>query len=104
MARERKDLSIVTYWATVCKSLDADVQLSKDDGLSVEVLDLRTLLPMDDAAIMRTVKKTNKVLLVHEDTRYGGVAGEIAASINEQSFEWLDAPIKRESTYAVTLP
>src|SRR6266850_2470494 len=76
LAREGKDLSIVTYGATVWKSLDAADQLAKDDGLSVEVLDLRTLLPMDDAAIMRSVQKTNKVLIVHEDTRTGGLAGE----------------------------
>src|SRR2546430_7580716 len=86
VAREGKDLSIVTYGATVWKSLEAAEQLAKDDGLSVEVLDLRTLLPMDDAAIMRTVEKTNKVLIVHEDTRTGGVAGRIAASINEMEF------------------
>src|SRR6266700_2558617 len=77
LAREGKDLSIVTYGATVWKSLEAADQLAKDDGLAVEVLDLRTLLPMDDAAIMRTVQKTNKVLIVHEDTRTGGLAGEI---------------------------
>jgi len=77
LAREGKDLSIVTYGATVWKSLDAADQLAKDDGLSVEVLDLRTLVPMDDAAIMRSVQKTNKVLIVHEDTRTGGLAGEI---------------------------
>src|SRR5436189_169429 len=58
----------------------------------------------DDAAIMRTVKKTNKVLLVHEDTRTGGVAGEIAARINEQAFEWLDAPIRRVTAHDVPLP
>src|SRR5437667_8569611 len=75
LAREGKDLSIVTYGATVWKSLEAADQLAKDDGLAVEVLDLRTLLPMDDAAIMRTVQKTNKVLIVHEDTRTGGLAG-----------------------------
>src|SRR5881396_1836377 len=72
LAREGKDLSIVTYGATVWKSLEAADQLAQDDGLAVEVLDLRTLLPMDDAAIMRTVQKTNKVLIVHEDTRTGG--------------------------------
>src|SRR6059036_1677157 len=104
LAREGKDLSIVTYGATLWKSLEAAEQLSKDDGLSVEVLDLRTLLPMDDAAIMRTVQKTNKVLIVHEDTRTGGVAGEIAARINEQAFEWLDAPIMRVTAHDVPLP
>src|SRR5439155_984820 len=77
---------------------------AKDDGLAVEVLDLRTLLPMDDAAIMRTVQKTNKVLIVHEDTRTGGLAGEIAARINEQAFAWLDGPIMRVTAHDVPLP
>src|SRR5205823_263936 len=104
LAREGKDLSIVTYGATVWKSLEAADRLEKEDGVAAEVLDLRTLLPMDDAAIMRTVKKTNKVLLVHEDTRTGGVAGEIAARINEQAFEWLDAPIRRVTAHDVPLP
>src|ERR1051325_7227691 len=104
LAREGKDLSIVTYGATVWKALEAAEQLAKDDGLSVEVLDLRTLVPMDDAAIMRTVEKTNKVLIVHEDTRTGGVAGEIAARINEQAFAWLDGPIMRVTAHDVPLP
>ena len=104
LARAGTDLSIVTYGATVWKSLEAAERLEQEDGVAVEVLDLRTLLPMDDAAIMRTVKKTNKVLLVHEDTRTGGVAGEIAARINEQAFEWLDAPIRRVTAHDVPLP
>ncbi|MGH7752742.1 MAG: alpha-ketoacid dehydrogenase subunit beta [Gemmatimonadales bacterium] len=104
VAREGNDLSIVTYSAMVWKSLEAARTLERDDGLSVEVLDLRTLLPMDDAAIMATVKKTNKVLLVHEDTRTGGVAGEIAARINEQAFEWLDGPIMRVTAHDVPIP
>src|SRR5207249_4069642 len=74
LAREGKDLSIVTYGATLWKSLEAAERLEQENGVAAEVLDLRTLLPMDDAAIMRTVKKTNKVLIVHEDTRTGGVA------------------------------
>src|SRR5450432_4890802 len=77
IARAGNDLSIITYAATVWKALEAAEQLEKEDGLSVEVLDLRTLLPMDDEAIVATVKKTNRVLIVHEDTRTGGVAGEI---------------------------
>jgi len=104
LAREGRDLSIVTYGATVWKALDAAEQLRKEDNLSVEVLDLRTLVPMDDAAIMRTVRKTNKVLIVHEDTRTGGLAGEIAARINEQAFEWLDGPIMRVTAHDVPLP
>jgi 2-oxoisovalerate dehydrogenase E1 component beta subunit len=104
IAREGKDLSIITYAATVWKALEAAEQLEKEDGLSVEVLDLRTLLPMDDEAIIATVKKTNRVLIVHEDTRTGGVAGEITARINERAFEWLDAPILRVTAADVPLP
>ncbi|HSU95488.1 MAG TPA: alpha-ketoacid dehydrogenase subunit beta [Gemmatimonadaceae bacterium] len=104
IAREGTDVSIITYAATVWKALEAAEQLRKEDGLSVEVLDLRTLLPMDDEAIVATVKKTNRVLIVHEDTRTGGVAGEITARINEHAFEWLDAPILRVTAADVPLP
>jgi 2-oxoisovalerate dehydrogenase E1 component beta subunit len=104
LAREGKDLSIITYAATVWKALEAAEQLEKEDGLSVEVLDLRSLLPMDDEAIIATVKKTNRVMIVHEDTRTGGVAGEVAARINEHAFEWLDAPILRVTAADVPLP
>jgi pyruvate/2-oxoglutarate/acetoin dehydrogenase E1 component len=104
IAREGTDVSIITYAATVWKALEAAEQLQKEDGLSVEVIDLRTLLPMDDEAIIATVKKTNRVLIVHEDTRTGGVAGEITARINEHAFEWLDAPILRVTAADVPLP
>jgi 2-oxoisovalerate dehydrogenase E1 component beta subunit len=104
MAREGKDLSIITYAATVWKSLEAAEQLEKEDGLSVEVVDLRSLSPLDDEAIIATVKKTNRVMIVHEDTRTGGVAGEVAARINEHAFEWLDAPILRVTAADVPLP
>src|SRR3989449_11368931 len=76
IAREGKHLSIISYGATLWKSLEAAEQLEKADGVSVEVLDLRTLLPMDDAAIVATVRKTNKVLIVHEDTRTGDLPGD----------------------------
>jgi pyruvate/2-oxoglutarate/acetoin dehydrogenase E1 component len=104
IAREGKDISIITYAATVWKALEAAERVEKEDGLSVEVLDLRTLLPMDDEAIIATVKKTNRVLIVHEDTRTGGVAGEITSRINESAFEWLDAPILRVTAADVPLP
>lgn len=103
VAREGKHLTIVTYSAMVHKALEAADQVS-NDGVSVEVLDLRTLLPIDDAAIVASVKKTNRVLIVHEDTRTGGMAGEIAARINEQCFEWLDAPVRRVCAHDVPLP
>lgn len=104
VARAGKDLSLITWSAMVWKSLEAADKLEKEDGLSVEVLDLRTLMPLDDAAIVATVKKTNRVLIVHEDTRTGGVAGEITARINDLAFEWLDAPVKRVCAHDVPLP
>jgi 2-oxoisovalerate dehydrogenase E1 component beta subunit len=104
LAREGRDVSIITYAATVWKALEAAEQLEREEGLSVEVLDLRSLLPMDDEAIVATVKKTNRVLIVHEDTRTGGVAGEITARINELAFEWLDAPVLRVTAADVPLP
>jgi 2-oxoisovalerate dehydrogenase E1 component beta subunit len=104
IAREGRDLSIITYAATVWKALEAAEQLEREDGLSVEVLDLRSLLPMDDEAIAATVKKTNRVLIVHEDTVTGGIAGEITARIQDLAFEWLDAPVKRVAAHDVPLP
>jgi 2-oxoisovalerate dehydrogenase E1 component beta subunit len=104
VAREGKDLSIITYASTVWKSIEAAEQLEKEDGLSVEIIDLRTLNPLDDDAIQATVRKTNRVLIVHEDTRTGGLAGEITARINESSFAWLDAPVLRVTAHDVPLP
>jgi 2-oxoisovalerate dehydrogenase E1 component beta subunit len=104
IAREGTDLSIITYAATVYKALEAAEQLEREDGLSVEVLDLRSLAPLDDDAIDTTVKKTNRVLIVHEDTRTGGLAGELTARINERCFEWLDAPVLRVTAHDVPLP
>ncbi|HEY6060161.1 MAG TPA: alpha-ketoacid dehydrogenase subunit beta [Gemmatimonadales bacterium] len=103
LAREGKDVSVITYGATVWKALEAADRLAQD-GVSVEVLDLRTLLPLDDDAIVATVQKTGKVLIVHEDTRTGGLAGEITARINERAFEWLDGPIRRVTAHDVPLP
>ncbi len=104
MAREGSDLSIVTWSAMVWKALEAAEELERTDGVSIEVLDMRTLVPLDDAAIADSVRKTNRVLIVHEDTRTGGVAGEITARINEQAFEWLDAPIRRVTARDAPLP
>ncbi len=104
VAREGTDLSIITYAATVWKALEAAETLERELGLSVEVIDLRSLLPMDDEAIVATVRKTNRALIVHEDTRTGGIAGEITARINELAFEWLDAPVLRVTAADVPLP
>ncbi len=104
VAREGRDLSIITYAATLWKALEAADELERADGLSVEVVDLRTLSPLDDDAIQATTKKTNRVLIVHEDTRTGGIAGEITARINETCFAWLDAPVLRVTAHDVPLP
>lgn len=104
VAREGTDVSIITYAAALWKALEAAEQMEREDGVSVEVIDLRTLLPLDDEAILATVRKTNRVLIVHEDTRTGGLAGEITARINEMAFEWLDAPVLRVTAADVPLP
>ncbi len=104
IARAGRDLTVVTYSAMVWKALEAAETLAREDGLEVEVLDLRTLAPLDDDAIVASVRKTNRVLVVHEDTRTGGLAGEIAARINELCFEWLDAPVRRVAAHDVPLP
>jgi 2-oxoisovalerate dehydrogenase E1 component beta subunit len=103
VAREGTHLTIVTYSAMVHKALEAAEQVSHE-GVSVEVIDLRTLSPIDDPTIMASVRKTNRVLIVHEDTRTGGMAGELSARINEQCFEWLDAPVRRVCAHDVPLP
>ncbi len=104
VAQEGTDLTIVTWSATVWKALEAAQQLGESEGVSVEVVDLRSLLPMDDAAIVASVRKTNRLLIVHEDTRTGGVGGEITARVSEQAFEWLDAPVRRVTARDAPLP
>ncbi len=89
------DLSLITYGGTLGQSLDAAKIVEKEDGLSVEVLDLRTLLPLDRDAILTTARKTGKVLIVHEDRLTGGIGGEISAIITENAFEFLDGPVRR---------
>ncbi len=103
-AREGRDVSIITYAATVYKSLEAAEKLEKEHGISVEIIDLRSLAPLDDEAIFNTVRKTNRVLIVHEDTRTGGIAGELTARINESCFAYLDAPVLRVTAHDIPLP
>lgn len=92
--REGKHLSIITYGAMVHVALEAAAALAADE-VSVEVLDLRTLLPLDEEAVLATVRKTSKVILLHEATMTGGLGGELAARITEKAFEDLDGPIVR---------
>lgn len=103
-AREGKDLSIITFGAQVLNALDAADALEKSDGLSVEVIDLRSLAPLDKEAILATVKKTNRVMILHEAPLTGGAGAEFAARIAEKAFDYLDAPIKRVAALDVPTP
>ncbi len=103
-ARTGRDISIITYAATVHKALEAAEQLASQHGIDAEVIDLRSLAPLDDEAIQTTVRKTHRALIVHEDTRTGGIAGELTARINESSFAWLDAPVMRVTAHDIPLP
>lgn len=103
-AREGKDLSIITFGAQVLNALDAAEELEKSDGLQVEVIDLRTLAPLDKEAILNTVKKTNRAMILHESSLTGGIGGEISAIIAEEAFEWLDAPVIRVASIDTPVP
>ena len=92
--REGSDLSVITWGAMVYTADEAAQQLDTD-GVSVEVIDLRTVMPWDKQAVLESVRKTSKALVLHEDTRTGGFGAEIAATIAEEAFEDLDAPVKR---------
>ncbi len=94
ITREGTDVSIITYGALVERSRQAAKQLEKD-GISVEILDLRTLAPYDWEMIAETVKKTSRVLVAHEDSLSFGYGAEIAARISDELFEYLDAPVRR---------
>jgi len=102
-AREGRDLTIITFGAMVLTALDAAEELEKE-GLDVEVIDLRTLAPLDKPAILASVKKTNRVIVLHEASRTGGIGGEIAAIIAEEAFEWLDAPVLRVASLDTPVP
>ena len=92
--REGTDLSIVTYGAMLWVAVEAAQQLEKE-GISAEIVDLRTILPLDEETVLASVKKTSRVILLHEDTITGGIGAELAARIAEKAFEYLDAPLAR---------
>ena len=101
--RPGRDLTIVTYAAMVHASLDAAAQLARE-GIEAEVVDLRTLLPLDRETIIESVRRTSKLLVVHEDTRTGGIAGEIAAVVTDSAFEDLDGPVRRVTSLDTPVP
>jgi 2-oxoisovalerate dehydrogenase E1 component len=93
--RKGTDLTIVTYGNTTPMCIHIADKLAQEIGAKIEVIDLRSLLPLDVETILESVKKTNRVLVVHEDKVFGGFGGEVAAQIASEAFEYLDAPIKR---------
>lgn len=102
--RDGDDLAIITYGAMVHKAVEAAERISAEDGAEIRVIDLRTLQPLDDEAILSAVRHCGRVLIAHEDTRTGGLAGEITSRINEGAFEWLDAPIRRVTAADTPVP
>jgi len=91
LVKEGNDLSIVTWGALVQKSIEA----VRNVGVSADIIDLRTLFPLDMEAIMKSIEKTNRVIIIHEDNMVNGFGAEISAKIASEGFEFLDAPIKR---------
>ncbi len=102
--REGEDMTMLTYGAMVHQCLRAARTLEEEDDLEVEVLDLRSLSPLDREAILVSVKHTNKVLIVHEDTLTGGIGAELAAILASELFEYLDGPITRVAAPDVAFP
>lgn len=92
--KEGSDLTLLTYGNTTHLSIEAANRIQKEGG-NVEVIDLRSLIPLDEETILKSIQKTNKVLIVHEDKVFGGFGGELSAIITEKAFKFLDAPIKR---------
>jgi 2-oxoisovalerate dehydrogenase E1 component len=103
VVREGNDMTIITYGAMVEKSLRAAREMEKK-GTSVEVIDLRTIVPLDENAILNSVKKTGKVIVFYEDSKFIGFGAEIVSIISEKAFEYLDAPVKRIAGIHVPVP
>jgi 2-oxoisovalerate dehydrogenase E1 component len=93
--KEGKDLTVVTYGAVVPRALQAAVRIEREKGISVELIDLRSLSPYDWEAIAESVRKTSRVIVAHEDMKSWGYGAEIAARIGEELFHDLDAPVRR---------
>ncbi len=102
--RDGEDMTILTYGAMVHQCLKAAQTLEEEDDLEAEVMDLRSLSPLDRESIQESVKRTNKVLIVHEDTLTGGIGAELSAILAEDLFEYLDGPVTRVAAPDVPFP
>ena len=103
IVQEGADLTIVTYGAMVYKTLEAIRPIEKE-GAKIEVIDLRTIVPIDMETVLDSVRKTNRVLVVHEDHEFLGLGGELCAQIADETFEWLDAPVRRVAGLFTPIP
>lgn len=104
VAKEGADLTVISYSRMSTMALDVARRLEQENKLSVEVVDLRSLRPLDHETIINSVKKTNRAIVFEEDWRSFGVGAEIAATLQEEAFDFLDAPIKRVASVEVPLP
>ena len=100
LVKEGTDMSIITYGMGVHWA----IKLVEKEGLNIDVLDLRTLVPLDWESVFKSAKKTGKVIVLHEDTLFGGIGGELVAEISDQCFEYLDAPVKRVASIDTAVP
>jgi 2-oxoisovalerate dehydrogenase E1 component beta subunit len=103
-AREGDDMTLVTWGAMVHTALEAADHLAGEDGSSIEIIDLRTIIPWDREAVLASVTRTGKAMVLHEDTRTGGFGAEIAATIAEEAFESLDGPVTRVAAPDTPVP
>ncbi len=103
MRRKGTDITVLTYGAMVYVALEAAAELARED-IELEVIDLRSLLPLDKETILDSVKRNSKVFILHEDTRTGGIAGEITSIICEEVFEYLDGPVLRVTAPDTPVP
>lgn len=102
--KEGADATIVTYGMCVKDSVNAVKKIEKETGKSVEIIDLRTIVPWDKEMVLESVKKTGKVIVIHEDLQMSSVSGEIVSAISDEAFRWLDAPVKRHTAKDTHIP
>ncbi len=104
VVKEGTDITVVSWGVSLWDSMLAAKKLEEEEEYSVEVIDLRTIVPLDEETIFNSVKKTNKVIIIHEDTLFGGFGAEIAARIADNCFQYLDAPVKRIAAKDAHIP
>ena len=104
MTKEGTDLTVISYSRMAAVALDVARRMEQENNLSIEVVDVRSLRPLDHETILSSVKKTNRAIVFEEDWRSYGIGAEIAATLQEEAFDDLDAPIKRVASLEVPLP